>query len=101
MIKELPLGCPCCGYDSVLERCRYEICPICWWEDDGQDNQEADEVWGGPNSDLSLSQARKNFLLHGKYDPRRKDLISEPTEGFKRLRTFTLDSADHVVETTV
>lgn len=99
MGKHLPPGCPCCGYDTLLERCRFEICPICWWEDDGQDNEQADEVWGGPNSDLSLSQARKNFLQHGKSDPRRNDLTSESREGFNRLRTFTLDSDEHVIET--
>lgn len=40
----------------------YEICPICFWEDDGQDDIEADFVWGGPNGQLSLTQARANFL---------------------------------------
>ncbi len=100
MTNELPVGCPCCGYDTVLERKCYDVCPICWWEDDGQDNQDADEVWGGPNSDLSLSQARKNFLLHGKFDPRRKDLTSKSTEGHKQLRRFTLDRDANVVEST-
>ncbi len=98
MNKELPPGCPCCGYDTVLERCRYEICPICGWEDDGQDNQDADEVLGGPNSDLSLSQARKNFLLHGIFDPRRKDLTSQSTKGVKRLRMFDLDHNGNLTE---
>lgn len=98
MTEQLPLGCPCCGYDTVLDRGRYEICDICWWEDDGQDNDDADKVCGGPNSDLSLSQARKNFLLHGKSNPRRTDLKSESTEGYNQLRTFTLDSEGRVIE---
>jgi hypothetical protein len=98
MSKALPAGCPCCGYDTVLERCCYEICPICWWEDDGQDNQDADEVLGGPNSDLSLSKARKIFFLHGIFDPRRIDLTSQPTEGIKRFRTFTIDNDENLIE---
>lgn len=41
------------------------MCQICWWEDDGQDDSTADEVWGGPNGDYSLSAARANFASHG------------------------------------
>jgi len=25
------------------------ICPVCFWEDDGQDDPKAHKVWGGPN----------------------------------------------------
>ena len=56
--------CPCCGYVTLTERAAYEICPLCWWEDDGQDDPRADEVWGGPNGDVSLSEARRNFRDH-------------------------------------
>jgi hypothetical protein len=54
----LPNTCPCCGYATLEERCSWEICSICFWEDDGQDESEADQVWGGPNGDYSLTQAR-------------------------------------------
>lgn len=30
--------CPCCGYPLLWERGMYEICPLCWWEDDGLDD---------------------------------------------------------------
>lgn len=43
-------------------RANYEICELCNWEDDGQDDESAAEVWGGPNSDYSLAEARANFL---------------------------------------
>lgn len=56
--------CPCCGYVTLHERGGYEICPLCGWEDDGQDHPHADEVWGGPNGDLSLAEARRNFRDH-------------------------------------
>jgi hypothetical protein len=43
---------------------------LCGWEDDGQDDPHADEVWGGPNYELSLSQARSNFERYfDKYHP--------------------------------
>jgi len=56
--------CPCCGYPTLSEQGAYEICSLCTWEDDGQDDPHADEVWGGPNKDYSLSEARVNFQKH-------------------------------------
>ncbi|MFD6067012.1 MULTISPECIES: CPCC family cysteine-rich protein [Amycolatopsis] len=58
-------ACPCCGCLTVGERGAYEICPVCFWEDDGQDEHDADVVRGGPNGRLSLTVARLNFELHG------------------------------------
>jgi Cysteine-rich CPCC len=64
--------CPCCGYPTLSERGRYEICKLCSWEDDGQDDPFANEVWGGPNGPYSLSQARENFKRYLiMYDPNR------------------------------
>ncbi|MEM9839224.1 MAG: CPCC family cysteine-rich protein [Pseudomonadota bacterium] len=57
--------CPCCGLPSLTSRGFDEICSVCWWQDDGQDDPHADEVWGGPNEDYSLTQARENFVQHG------------------------------------
>ena len=54
--------CPCCGYPTLDVRGDYEICLLCDWEDDGQDSDQATEVWGGPNGDYSLEEARNNFL---------------------------------------
>jgi hypothetical protein len=45
-----------------MERGGFEICPVCFWEDDGQDDPDADVVLGGPNGQLSLTQARNNGL---------------------------------------
>lgn len=56
--------CPCCGYPTLSERGGYDICEICFWEDDGQDDPNADEVWGGPNKGYSLTKARENFASH-------------------------------------
>ncbi|WP_286674588.1 CPCC family cysteine-rich protein, partial [Clostridium sp. ZBS4] len=33
--KEILFACPCCLYQTIKERGRYEICPVCFWEDDG------------------------------------------------------------------
>ena len=55
-----PYRCPCCGFVTLSERGGDEICPVCFWEDDGQDDHGADNVRGGPNYSLSLSEARRN-----------------------------------------
>lgn len=61
----LPLRCPCCGCRTLGERGGFEICQVCFWEDDGQDDHDADVVRGGPNGMLSLCQARANYLRCG------------------------------------
>ena len=56
--------CPCCGFPTLEARGDFEICLVCWWEDDGQDDADADTVAGGPNGRYSLTQARANFRDH-------------------------------------
>src|SRR5258706_13990481 len=94
-------ACPCCGRKTLAERGGDDMCRVCWWEDDGQDNSEADIVWGGPNSDLSLTQARANVLVRGIFDPRRTDLRSsqEPGETYEAGRRFVLaDDKSSIME---
>ena len=46
---------------SLDERGAFEICQVCYWEDDGQDEHDVDLVRGGPTGSLSLRQARANY----------------------------------------
>ena len=88
-----PNACPCCGYATLSARGEYEICQICWWEDDGQDNHNANVVCGGPNGKLSLSRARINFVMHGIFCPSRSDLRDKQKspDSYHRQRDFTYD----------
>jgi hypothetical protein len=74
----LPLRCPCCGCRTLCERGAFEICPVCFWEDDGQDDHDADEMWGGPNGALSLTEARDNYRTFGASSERRKQFVRAP-----------------------
>jgi hypothetical protein len=56
--------CPCCDFVTLPERGNYLICPVCFWEDDGQDLNEAD-VPSGPNHGLTLREGRANFQRFG------------------------------------
>jgi hypothetical protein len=59
-VEELA-ACPCCGYRSLRERGAYEICRVCFWEDDG--TTEPDRV-SGPNH-MTLRDARLNVQRFG------------------------------------
>lgn len=64
--------CPCCGYPTLeQELTPFQMCLLCWWEDDGQDDPHADEVWPGPNGGRSLTECRSWIDAHGLlYPPR-------------------------------
>ncbi len=57
--------CPCCGYYTFNEKPdgKYDICPVCFWEDDPIQRDEPD-YQGGANH-VSLLQARINFKEFG------------------------------------
>jgi len=76
--KQPTYRCPCCGHLTLCGRAGYEICPVCFWEDDGQDSHDADEVRGGPNSSLSLTQARQNFREFGASDRKSLQHVRKP-----------------------
>jgi hypothetical protein len=75
-----PYRCPCCGYRTLNERGAFEICPVCFWEDDGQDEGDVDTVRGGPNGSLSLRAARHNFERIGASDERSLTSVRAPKE---------------------
>ena len=72
--------CPCCHFNPLHERRGWEVCPVCFWEDDGQDDHDADEVRGGPNGSLSLTQARANYVRYKHCGPAPSKLVREPRE---------------------
>ena len=63
---------------------------ICWWEDDGQTDLDADEVSGGPNSHYSLTQAQKNFADHGHmYDEGQAiQVVEKPSTARRELMDY-------------
>lgn len=55
--------CECCEYVSIAESGCYQICPVCFWEDEGPG-------WGldeqsPANHGLSIRQGRENFKKYG------------------------------------
>ncbi|NUP06284.1 MAG: hypothetical protein HOW73_09525 [Polyangiaceae bacterium] len=72
------LSCPCCRTLTLSRRSGFEICPVCFWTDDGQDDPDADVVRDGPNAKLSLTTARQNFLACGAASAEFKDRVRAP-----------------------
>lgn len=58
-------ACPCCGYLTFGDEPpgTFEVCPVCFWEDD--EVQFRDPSYEGGANSISLDQARKNFVAIG------------------------------------
>lgn len=71
--KKLKYKCPCCGYYTFEEKpgATWDICPVCFWEDDFFQFDDPDE--DGWANGVSLNEARENFK---KFGACRQDIIN-------------------------
>lgn len=81
--------CNCCGYYTLNEKVdpdispgTFEICPVCFWEDDSLQYLNPD-MNGGAN-DVCLNEAKKNFAEFGAIERRFIQYVREPTENEKK-----------------
>lgn len=87
--------CLCCGFYTLDERGAYDICPVCFWEDEGYLYQKGDtfismlnkegvgrdaydgedvlDVRSGANHGLTLRQGRENYKRFGACE---EDMVS-------------------------
>lgn len=71
--------CPCCGYNTLTEEPGgYDICKVCFWEDDPVQRRDI-TMEGGANT-VSLQQARINYEEFGASDSRYISHVRKPTE---------------------
>ena len=70
--------CPCCGYKTLATPGALALCPVCWWEDDGQEDVDAGEVRLTVNGQLSLEQAREHYSSFGASHPRFLPFVRKP-----------------------
>jgi len=57
--EEYLFPCPCCSYRTLKSHGEYDICPICYWEDDGNDEAGL-SVYSIPNH-MTLAEAKEKF----------------------------------------
>lgn len=53
-------------------------CPVCFWTDPAQADPGAFVAVGGPNGDLTLSEAKLNFALYGASHPKYQEVVRKP-----------------------
>lgn len=77
-------ACPCCGYKTFEEQPNgsYNVCQVCFWEDDPiqLDNPNYE---GGANR-VSLSQGQKNFIEFGACEREMIKNVRKPTKNEQR-----------------
>ena len=93
-------SCPCCGFKTIDKRGDYDICKVCWWEDYGEDNENAENKMSGPNYGISLALGRYNYLVYGLYDPKRTDLMEQKEEEnqYNQGRIFEIIDNEFLIE---
>lgn len=78
--------CPCCGYITLTEPRAYEICRICFWEDDLVQFEDPDYA-GGANR-VSLRQAQVNYQQFGACEPESRGNVRPPEPDDRRDPTW-------------
>jgi hypothetical protein len=70
--------CPCCAYYTFREEPlgEYNICTVCYWEDDPI--QLADPTYEGGANSVSLHQAQQYFKELGTADPDCISIVRKP-----------------------
>ena len=75
--------CPCCGYLTYdAPPGSYEICPICYWEDDI--SQLKDPRYAGGANIESLVEAQRNFAANGWCEARVAEHVRPPGKADRR-----------------
>jgi hypothetical protein len=89
VIPEGSAQCPCCDYFTLRDRGSHEVCPVCYWEDDGAGLEALDEV--SPLNHITLRAARRNFERLGACDQAAVSLVASPEErdGLRREQRAT------------
>jgi hypothetical protein len=83
--------CPCCDHFTLEERGTWDVCPVCFWKDDGSDLDRLDDR-SACNHGLTLRQGRHNFQRLGACEPEMLPFV-DPIEG-RRLYRHALRNGD-------
>jgi len=72
--------CPCCGYKTLKNKPpgTFEICKICFWEDDSSQFYNPDFKEG--LNEISLREAQQNFTKIGACKKRFENYVQKPTK---------------------
>lgn len=82
--RDEPVRCACCGYRTIGNRGQYEICPVCFWEDEGMTGAELG-AYSWPNH-MTLGQGQEAFRTLGACGARFVRLVRAPKPEEQQLR---------------
>lgn len=74
-------ACPCCGYHTLCDPPgSYDICPVCYWEEDCGTVDWCDmSSWGGANH-MTIEIGRRNYEASGTCDGGPATICRPPTQ---------------------
>jgi hypothetical protein len=75
LVRSGKTACPCCGCKTLSTRGQYDICLVCFWEDDPIAEKYPDEAHGC--NGVSLTEAQNNYKTVGAC---REDMVSHVRE---------------------
>lgn len=75
--------CFVCGYRTLDNRCDWDICPICFWEDDVFLEVDDDDE-SSPANKMMVSQAQANFIRYGAVSPDLVNKVRPPLENAEK-----------------
>jgi hypothetical protein len=72
--------CPCCNFSTLEMKANntFQICPVCFWEDDGVQSHNPDYE-GGANL-VSLNQVKENYRIFGACEEKFKRHVRNPLD---------------------
>ena len=70
--------CPCCGYKTLESERSFDLCNICFWEDDDTQFENID-CFDGANA-VSLRQAQMNYINFGACDEKSLRFTRRPSQ---------------------
>jgi hypothetical protein len=76
MPEQKKQSCFVCGYRTLENRCDWDICPVCFWEDDVL--VETQDECSPANRGMMVSTAQANFIRFGAVSPEFIDHVREP-----------------------
>lgn len=79
--------CPCCGYRTLPALDAYDLCPVCFWEDDGMHSEDSASL-DGPNG-MTLTEGQRLFLRYGSSALHCLGHVRAPRPGEERALDWT------------
>jgi hypothetical protein len=81
-------ACPCCGYKTFIDKPEgnYDICEVCFWEDDPI--QFANPNYRNGANEVSLKEGQKNFLKFGACEKEMITNVRTPNSDEKRDKNW-------------